>query len=198
VGNDKEDAGLPKGHTEAARPKSRGRSPFSKSAENPYLQPITPKEKRKARGMKSGERSMGWLRRCGYTVDIVERWITMRQGPIIKGMIRKDLLGFADLLAFRGLEPILLVQTTIDRHVERRKEQTHDNERLLAWLQAGHRAEIHWWIEPSKLHPKWRLRVLELYAEDSVPYYHKKGARSQWHVSYRDQGTVNLPPSKPA
>ncbi len=50
-------------------------------------------------------RTLQALRKLGMTADVVERWL-----PRI--MVRKDYLGFADVLALDGQPGVLAIQTT--------------------------------------------------------------------------------------
>ena len=40
-------------------------------------------------------RSLAFLRRCGHSADVVERWIPLRDN------VRRDLFGFIDVVAVR-------------------------------------------------------------------------------------------------
>ena len=60
--------------------------------------------------MKPTERTLKYLRDDGYICDMVERWIRNPKHPA--GGFRRDLFGFADILAFKPDGPdLMLVQS---------------------------------------------------------------------------------------
>ena len=102
------------------------------------------------------------LRRQGYLVDIVERWLEIpaRAGQPAK-KFRKDCFGAADLLAAHPLDRrILLVQATTAAHVSHRLEKVRTLPSLRAWLQAGGRFEIWGWSQDEA--GNWQVRIVEL------------------------------------
>ena len=97
------------------------------------------------------QRSLAYLRKLGYTVAIVEyyNFFTKR---------RHDLFQFADLLAIRENE-VLLVQVTSGSNVSARIKKIADNEHIGAVRKAGMRVEIHGW---RKLKKGWEAKVVDL------------------------------------
>ena len=83
-------------------------------------------------------RSMELLRELGYTVDVVERWIPRTR-------TRRDLFGFADLLAIHPTGGILLIQTTTGSNGADRLKKMLAEPQLQSWLLAGGRAELWTW-----------------------------------------------------
>lgn len=97
------------------------------------------------------QRSLKYLRDSGYTVAIVEyfNYFTKR---------RHDLFQFADLLAIRENE-VLLVQVTSGSNVSARIEKITANEHIGAVRKAGMRVEVHGW---RKLKSGWSPRIIDL------------------------------------
>jgi len=89
------------------------------------------------------QRSINLLRSEGYLVEVVE------QIKRVPGKTwRVDLFGFADLLALRG-EEILLVQVTSRSNVSSRIRKIEDAPTLGAVRDAGIRIEVHGWGKNS-------------------------------------------------
>ena len=84
-------------------------------------------------------RSLEMLRANGWTVDVTERWIAA-----IK--IRKDWMGFGDLLCCRPGQ-IMLVQTTTASNLMARWHKTVALPGAEAWLQSGGAIELHGWAK---------------------------------------------------
>ena len=97
------------------------------------------------------QRSLKYLRESGYTVAVVEyfNYFTKR---------RHDLFQFADLLAIRENE-VLLVQVTSGSNVSARIKKITENEHIAAVRKAGMRVEVHGW---RKLKAGWQARVVDL------------------------------------
>jgi hypothetical protein len=102
--------------------------------------------------MSPTQRSLKYLRELGYLVEIVEK-------SIPKTFIKKDLFGFADLLAIRKDE-VLLVQVTSGSNVSARVKKITDNEHLPAVREAGMRVEVQGWTK--KADGKYHIRVIDL------------------------------------
>jgi len=84
------------------------------------------------------QRSLKLLRSQGYLVAIVEHW-----NSYVK--IRQDLWGFADLLAVRG-DDCLLVQTTSGPNVSARIAKIQAEPKAALWLQSSNRRiVVHGW-----------------------------------------------------
>lgn len=81
------------------------------------------------------QRTMDWMRRNGYQVDVVERWISYRlNGRTVR--IRKDLFGFGDLLAFRA-NRVVIVQATSGSNTASRVTKIVENETAKEWVSNG-------------------------------------------------------------
>ncbi len=81
------------------------------------------------------------LRQEGYTAEVVERWIAQAK-------IRRDLFGFADIIAYRPCDPlILLVQTTTKSHISERIKKIHGEERAMLWHSTGNPIHVHGWFK---------------------------------------------------
>ena len=95
------------------------------------------------------QRSLKLLRDRGYFVAIVEKW-----NP--HAMIRQDLFGFADLLAVKNDE-ILLVQTTSGDNVAARVDKIRSNHLAAMWLSSPNRkVTVHGW---RKIGPRWKQKT---------------------------------------
>jgi len=104
-------------------------------------------------------RTLDLLRKSGYLADVVERWL-----PRINR--RRDLFGFADVLAVHRRLGFLLVQVTTAAHVPDRLEKARHRPELEVWLAAGGRFEVHGWALRSG---RWLCRVVEVTGADLVP-----------------------------
>jgi len=89
------------------------------------------------------QRSLKLLRDEGWHVEIVEHYnyFTKR---------RKDLFGFADLLACKSLEPPLLVQVTSGSNHSARRLKIANSPLIKLVLSTGMRVEIHSWRKLKK------------------------------------------------
>lgn len=98
------------------------------------------------------QRSLKYLRDAGYTVAIVEYWnhFTKR---------RHDLFQFADLLAIRENE-VLLVQVTSGSNVSARVKKITENQHIAAVRKSGMRVEVQGWVKNKS--GKWAVRVVDL------------------------------------
>ena len=101
--------------------------------------------------MSPTQRSLKYLRDQGYTVEVVEKTIPQT-------FIKKDLFGFADLLAIRENE-VLLVQVTSGSNVSARVKKITDNEHLPAVRKSGMRIEIHGW---RRLKSGWEPKIVDM------------------------------------
>lgn len=88
------------------------------------------------------QRSLDHLRKAGYVVDVVERWIPHARK-------RKDLFGFIDIMALNGSET-LAVQTTSASNVAARIRKIKEHENLDAVRNAGWRILVHGWRKNTK------------------------------------------------
>ena len=76
------------------------------------------------------KRSLELLRKRGYTVDIVERWI-----PYVR--VRKDVFGFGDLLCCMPEKLPFLVQCTSGDNHAKRRNKILSLDSALVWFQSG-------------------------------------------------------------
>ena len=97
------------------------------------------------------QRSMKALRELGYLVEVVEKWNSFTR-------TRKDLWGWADLLAVRRGE-VLAVQVTATG-VSSRIKKIMDSETIGRVREAGIRIEVHGHRKNSK--GKYVMRVVDI------------------------------------
>jgi hypothetical protein len=89
--------------------------------------------------MTSTARTLAMLRKGGYLADIVERWV-----PHAK--IRRDLFGFADIIAIRAGEPgAMLKQTTTAANLPSRRRKAQSAPAMRTWLASGGKFELWGW-----------------------------------------------------
>jgi hypothetical protein len=105
-------------------------------------------------------RSLDLLRRQKYLPWIVERWIP-------GASIRKDFLGFVDLLALKVGEPILAVQTTSAANVAARLTKAQGLASLRTWLACGGAFVVHGWAKSGK-DGLWHVRIVQVSPEDLI------------------------------
>jgi hypothetical protein len=85
------------------------------------------------------QRSLAWFRDRGWYCEVVERWIPGAN-------IRRDLFGFADILAVKGSE-IVLVQTTTEGVAERVRKCL-ESPGFKVWTSApGRLVVVHGWCK---------------------------------------------------
>jgi hypothetical protein len=102
------------------------------------------------------QRTLGRLRRKGYTVGITEHW-----NPHVN--IRQDFCGFADCLAFSdSFRGVLAVNAMHLRHRTEHK-RFGKNKALKVWLKAGNRFSMHQWhkIGPRGQRKNWKVEVVQ-------------------------------------
>ena len=102
------------------------------------------------------QRSLALLRKDGWTVDVTERWIP--------GMnVRKDFLGFVDLIALRGGET-LAVQATSDNggNMAARVAKIKASPNLPIVLAAGWAVCVLGWRKKAN---RWIVRRVNVEAE---------------------------------
>jgi hypothetical protein len=99
-------------------------------------------KKRKKKKRKSGNtagRTMGWLRDLGFTVGKTEQWLAFAK-------IRRDLFGFADVVAMKeGTEGILAVQTTHENFLDEHKKLMRTMKTVKLWLRCSNRILLVGW-----------------------------------------------------
>ena len=101
--------------------------------------------------MSPTQRSLKYLRDQGYTVAIVEHYnyFTKR---------RHDLFNFADLLAIRENE-VMLVQVTSGTNVSARVKKITESEHIAAVRKSGMSVFVHGW---RKLKSGWSPKIVDL------------------------------------
>ena len=97
------------------------------------------------------QRSLAALRELGYLVEVVEKWNSFTR-------TRKDLWGWADLLAIRRGE-VLAVQVTSEG-VANRVKKIMDSETIGRVREAGVRVEVHGWRKNVK--GRYVQRIVDL------------------------------------
>jgi hypothetical protein len=101
-------------------------------------------------------RSLNLLRRERWLTGVVESWIP-------KLNIRRDLFGFADIIAVHPVERVfLLVQATSRSNISARLNKAKSLRTLSDWLRAGGRFEVWGWEQSNG---KWEVRRVEVLAE---------------------------------
>ena len=128
---------------------------------------MAPKAKRKKVDLNPTERR--WLEREGYTfarVETANAW---------GGMVC-DLWGFADYLACRPGE-ILLIQVTTDGHAPERERKARRAPQLRAWLAAGGRFQVHGWTQPGGIGTRWEIVIRETTLDNIDAAQRRKNAR---------------------
>lgn len=86
-------------------------------------------------------RTLEWLRKEGYTAQVVERW-----NPYAK--VRVDLFGIIDVVALKeGAPGVLGVQATSTSNVSARVTKCQASPHLKLWTGAGNKMEVHGWAK---------------------------------------------------
>jgi hypothetical protein len=98
-----------------------------------------------------------WLEKHGYRYERVER-------PNAYGRVTVDMFGFADYIAFRKGE-FLLVQTTTAAHAAERIRKIKRIEMAARWLECGGKIEVHSWSQPEGPGSKWQNTVRPITSE---------------------------------
>ena len=104
-------------------------------------------------------RTLVHLRKCGYVGDVVERWIAAAG-------VRRDFMGFADVIAVSRREPdILAIQATTLANVSARLAKARSCPELKVWLKSA-RFEVWGWAKRAS---RWEVRRVAVRAEDLGP-----------------------------
>lgn len=117
-------------------------------------------------------RSRDYLEKQGYTVATVEqlkRFPDKRKpacahcGHVPMVMVRVDLFGFGDILAFNSTN-VVIVQATDSTSVSKRWRKIQESEAARAWLnsEAGRNITVHGWAKKTG---RWQVR--EIWFEES-------------------------------
>ena len=90
-------------------------------------------------------RTMALMKKAGYRIGVVERFIKAGRFGI-----RKDLFGFIDLIAVKAAQAgVVGVQTTSGSNFSAHVHKILDNQEIrsnaVAWLKAGNRIFLHGW-----------------------------------------------------
>jgi hypothetical protein len=102
-------------------------------------------------------RSLKLLHDTGHVAGVVERWVAQANQ-------RKDLVGFADLLAVHRVVPgVLLVQVTTLANVSARVRKARAKPKLAVWLRGGGRFEVWGWYRRAG---RWRVKRVEVTGGD--------------------------------
>lgn len=100
----------------------------------------------------SGQRSMQLMRREGWTVGKVERWLAHAGGF----GVRQDLFGFIDIVCMkRGFNGLLAIQTTTLTQFRSHIKKIISIPESLLWLQVGNSIEVHGWYKSGRF---WRVK----------------------------------------
>jgi hypothetical protein len=103
-------------------------------------------------------RSLALLRREGFVVDVVERFIAAMK-------ISKDFLGFIDVIAVHPKERrIVGIQTTSAANLSSRIKKAQGLQTLRDWLTSGGEAEFHGWRRGPK--GRWFCRRIAITLEN--------------------------------
>jgi hypothetical protein len=97
------------------------------------------------------QRSLKYLRDQGYTVEVVEHYNYFKKR-------RNDLFGFADLLAIRENE-VMLVQVTSGTNVSARCKKIAESEHIDMVRKSGMSVFVHGW---RKLKSGWSPKIVDL------------------------------------
>ena len=97
------------------------------------------------------QRSLKHLRAAGYTAEVVEKWVPGAN-------IRRDLLGFIDVLAIRETE-VVGVQATSGSNVASRIAKIAEHANVGAVRKAGIRILVHGWRKAAN--GRWTLREVD-------------------------------------
>lgn len=104
--------------------------------------------------------TMSWMRRQGYEVGIVERYLAHVERPDGGRGIRKDLFGVIDIVACKPGEPVLGVQCTSVTNVSSRIAKAKAVPELRVWLASGARFVVMGWRKNDK--GRWVARIEEI------------------------------------
>ena len=106
--------------------------------------------------MSTMERTLALLRKEGWTLAIVEKWLAAIQ-------IRQDMFGFADVVAIGESLGIMAVQVCADSGRAAHRTKILAEKRALTWLRAGGRILLISW---GKHGPRGGRKVWEAYREE--------------------------------
>lgn len=110
-------------------------------------------------------RSLAHLRKHGYSVAVVEKWIPATPAGFKGPIKRSDVWQFGDLLAAKVGEPgATLIQTTSGTNVSARVNKIKGIAESGIWLAAGNKIVVHGWSKkgPRGKAKRWTPRVVEI------------------------------------
>lgn len=114
-------------------------------------------------GISPTQRSNKHLKDNGWRPEVVERWDHY-------AMVRRDLFGFADILAMKEGERPLLVQTTTGSNLAARRSKILASDLARLCAVSGFRIMLHGWrklkVKRGGKAVRWTLREEEITAED--------------------------------
>ena len=111
-----------------------------------------------SKGRQPTERTLIWLRKLGYTCDVVER-------RVARSLVTKDLFGCLDLVAIRdGDKGVLGVQTTTAPHLAERVAKVKAEPRAALWVACGNRIIVVGWKQETSGRKLWTPKLVELHA----------------------------------
>lgn len=120
-------------------------------------------------------RTLNYLRRDGYQVAVVEKWVPRAE-------VRSDLWRFADVLAVHPVRrEFLLVQVTTRGNMSSRLSKSRVQPELAVWLETGGRFEVHGW---AMVDGRWSVKRIEVLSGDVDPVVlarpPRKRRKSRW------------------
>lgn len=114
------------------------------------------------------QRSLQKLRKDGWFVEVVEKWVPATPQGYKGNIIRKDLFGFCDLLAVKG-DVVLLVQTTSNDNLSARLQKILALPIARYWLTSDSRKiVVHGWAKKGARERRklWECREVPVTLQD--------------------------------
>ena len=105
------------------------------------------------------QKTLKLLRELGYWAEDVTAYYHPKAASFPR---KKDVLGFADILAFRSGE-LMAVNATSKNHVADHKTKYSSSRALIEWLNAGGHMAIHGW-SPDEYDEE--ARIVSAYLDD--------------------------------
>ena len=114
-------------------------------------------------------RSLAKLRKEGFLACVVERWIPGAN-------IRRDMFGFADIVAIKPGCGIFAVQVTSMTNKASRLAKVTSSEEAARWLESGGRILVHGWrkkkLKRGGKAVRWECSETEVDHEDCSDHTH--------------------------
>lgn len=108
------------------------------------------------------QHSLNKLRKDGYTVAVVEKWVPAGPAGYKGSIITRDVWGFGDILAVKISESaVILVQTTSRPNMAARMNKIKQIPEAGIWLASGNRIVIHGWSQ-KKGSTRWICKEVEV------------------------------------